>query len=108
MRVAFASDNSADVNEHFGHARYWDIYDVSDDADYVDRRKSYPSCDGSCGDFQQTLDLLKDCDALFVYKIGEGAAAYLLSHGVRVFEATGSIEEILKALIDNKVLQDAG
>ena len=28
IRVGFASTDGIMVNEHFGHAKYWEIYDI--------------------------------------------------------------------------------
>ena len=28
MRIGFASTDGISVNEHFGHAKYWEIYDL--------------------------------------------------------------------------------
>ncbi len=98
--VAFASLDGIAVDQHFGHARYWQIYDFSDDVEFVETRKLPPSCSGQgcCGNFDSVYELLKDCKALFVAKIGEAAAAYMIGRGLKVFEAAGTIDRLVPAI----------
>ena len=105
IRVGFASTDGIMVNEHFGHAKYWEIYDIGEEAEEVGSRIVHTGC--NCHDtslLDETLEELSDCKALFVAKIGEGAASYLMSKGVRIFEAAGNIELIIKKLIAEKIL----
>lgn len=106
IRVGFASTDGIMVNEHFGHAKYWEIYDIGEtEAVEVGSRIVHSGC--NCHDtslLDETLEELSDCKALFVAKIGEGAASYLMRKGVRVFEAAGNIELINKKLIAEKIL----
>ncbi len=104
-RVGFASTDGIYVNEHFGHAKYWEIYDIGEDADIVETRLVRTGC--NCHDtglLDETLEQLSDCDALFVARIGEGAAAYLMKKGKRIFEAAGDIALIIEKLIKEKLL----
>jgi hypothetical protein len=39
-----------------------------------------------------------------VQKIGEGAAAYLISKNVRVFEVSGQIDAVLDKIIADKII----
>ena len=54
--------------------------------------------------FDKIIELLSDCDALLVQKIGPGAAEYLIRKNVRVFEVSGSIDAVLKKFISDKIL----
>lgn len=93
-RIGFASISGIVIDEHFGSARYWQIYDLDKEAHFVETRKTAVKCQGHCeGGFEQLLAVLKDCDAIFVLKIGEAAAGYMLSRGKRVFEAYGELEK---------------
>lgn len=106
-RIAFATTDGVTVDEHFGHAKYWDVYDIDlDKVDLVETRLCRPGC--SCHDtkvFSEMLDVLDDCDVLFVAMIGEGAAGYVINRGKRVFQAAGDIYQIMKSLIDNNTLE---
>lgn len=106
-RIGFSSISGTFVDQHFGSVGYWQIYDVDTEAHFIEIRKTASKCRGHCeGGFEHLLAELKDCDAIFVLKIGEAAAAYMLSRGKRVFEATGKVEEILALLINEGMLYD--
>jgi len=106
-RVGFASIDGAVIDQHFGSARYWQIYDVDTEAHFVETRKTAAKCQGHCeGGFEHLLTVLNDCDGIFVLKIGGTAAAVMLSRGKRVFEASGEVEEILAQLISNNLLEN--
>jgi len=105
-RIAFAGTGDY-IDQHFGSARYWQVYDLADDGTfrYVETRKTTAKCLGNCeGGFDHLLAALKDCDAVFVSKIGQSAAAFMIGHGKRVFEAAGAIEEIIVRLSDENLL----
>ncbi|MFV0412829.1 MAG: NifB/NifX family molybdenum-iron cluster-binding protein [Oscillospiraceae bacterium] len=107
MRIAFASTNGDYVDQHFGSARYFQIFEVEGESSkLVETRTAQPQCQGSCeGGFEGLLQTLADCDAVFVLKIGQGAAAYMISHGKRVFEAYGLVDEILQQLAASNLLE---
>lgn len=106
-RVGFASIDGSYVDQHFGSARYWQVFDIAEQATFVETRKTAAKCGGHCeGGFDHILGVLQDCDALFVARIGESAAAYMILHGKRVFEAAGEVEEIIAQLIEQDLLQE--
>ena len=101
MRIGFASTDGISVNEHFGHAKYWEIYDLQKEADFVESRMVRAGC--NCHDpglWDEMLSVLSDCDIFVVSRIGEGAAAHVTGKGKRVFEAAGYIELIAEALYE--------
>jgi predicted Fe-Mo cluster-binding NifX family protein len=104
--IAFASISGTEIDEHFGSARYWQVYEVqNDDFQHIEMRKTVAKCHGSCEvGFGHILETLHDCVALFVQKIGPGAAAYMIGQGKRVFEAEGEIEEILAQIAERGLL----
>ena len=109
VKVGFASLDGFSDDEHFGHAHVWQIYEFSDDAEFLEIRKMPPVCGGSCNgacddNFAIAYELLKDCKALFVSKIGEPAAAYMIQRGIKVFEAAGSIDKISEAILTSSIL----
>lgn len=110
-RVAIASKDKKSVNEHFGRAPFFHIYDLTDEGYYfVESRDVVAACQHqrthSTTDFDRVIELISDCDALLVSKIGEGAAEYLISKGVRVFETQADIDAVLKNFIAKKVLEN--
>ena len=106
-RLAFASTDGKYIDQHFGSARIFQIFEVSS-AGYrlVDSRQTEGYCRGHCeGGFAHLLEALADCSGIFVSRIGEGAAAFMIQHGKRVFEATGKVENLLKQLITDKTFE---
>lgn len=106
-RVGFASIDGTRIDQHFGSARYWQIYDIGERAEFIETRKTAARCQGHCeGGFDHLLEVLRDCDTIFVSKIGESAAAFMIAKGKRVFEAAGEVEEIIVQLIEGNLLAE--
>jgi predicted Fe-Mo cluster-binding NifX family protein len=107
MRIAFASIDGTAIDQHFGSARYWQIYDIKIDSfTYITMRKTEAKCQGNCeGGFNHLFEILKDCHAVFVARIGQGAAAFMIAKGIRVFEAMGSVEDIIFKLQGSNFLE---
>jgi predicted Fe-Mo cluster-binding NifX family protein len=85
------------------------VYDI-EGREYrsIETRKTAAKCQGGCeGGFDHLLKALGDCDAVFVSKIGQGAAAFMIGHGKRVFEAAGEVEEIIARIIEGNLLADS-
>lgn len=107
--LAVATSDGITVNEHFGHAKFFNIYKLEkDDHELLEVRDAVAACQHALGHdttrFDKIIELLSDCDAILVNKIGEGAAAYLISRGVRVFEVSGSIDAVMKKFISDKLI----
>ncbi|NLL77804.1 MAG: diguanylate cyclase [Clostridiales bacterium] len=107
MRVAFASIDGTWVDQHFGSARYFQIFDLKEETyEFVEARRTESYCRGNCeGGFEHLLKALDDCDAIFVVKIGQGAAAFMINHGKRVFEAYGPVRVILDRLLNGDLME---
>ena len=102
-KVAVATSDGFTVNEHFGHAQFFRVYELNDDGyEYTGIRDAVAVCQQALGHdttrFDKIIELLSDCDAVLVNRIGEGAAAYLIERGVRVFEVSGTIDAVLTRL----------
>ncbi|MCR5479927.1 MAG: dinitrogenase iron-molybdenum cofactor biosynthesis protein [Ruminococcus sp.] len=107
-RLAVATSDGFTVNEHFGHAKFFRVYDINQSGyDFIEVRDAVAACQHRLGHdttrFDKIIELLSDCDALLVQKIGEGAAAYLIAKNVRVFEVSGSIDAVLEKFIADKI-----
>lgn len=109
-RAALASTDGKFINEHFGRATAFHIVDLTDsDYVFVESREISPCCHDHQhdeNDFDKAAALLADCDGVFVSKIGPTAAAYLLSKGVRVFEAPGMIEDVMQKVLSSGILSN--
>jgi len=107
-RIAFAS-NGEYIDQHFGSARYFQVYDLADNGNHahIETRKMEALCTDSCdGGFDHLLKALNDCDAVFINKIGQTAAAFMISQGKRVFEASGRVEDIMAKLAEENFLEE--
>lgn len=86
LKVAIASKTGVAIDEHFGHAKVFRIYRVSNDwVELIENRDVDHYCLGGHGDrsaLQKILDTIEDCDAVFVARVGEGPADKLLARGV--------------------------
>jgi predicted Fe-Mo cluster-binding NifX family protein len=108
FRAAFAATGEY-IDQHFGSARYFQIYDINGgEHSQIETRKAEAKCRGNCeGGFDWLLEILNDCDAVFVSRIGQSAAAFMIGHGKRVFEAAGMVEEIIAELKKGNLLEES-
>ncbi|MDS1030229.1 NifB/NifX family molybdenum-iron cluster-binding protein [Bacillota bacterium LX-D] len=108
-RIALASSNGKVIDQHFAQARNFQIVDLFEDRYLlVETRNIQPVPGGkghSTGVWENIAGLLADCEGVFVSRIGYGAAAYLNSIGLRVFEAPYPLESVLKKLLAGKILE---
>ncbi|WP_459480753.1 NifB/NifX family molybdenum-iron cluster-binding protein [Clostridium saccharoperbutylacetonicum] len=108
-KVAFASSDGKVVNQHFGRAKQFLIVEIDKDnkkSKYVETRINDPSCQ----DFQHTedalkksIDLIADCKAIFVARIGQGALAQVEAKSIKGIEAPYFIEDILNKILNSRV-----
>ncbi|MBW4082655.1 nitrogenase cofactor biosynthesis protein NifB [Paenibacillus sp. S150] len=99
VRAAVATRGSNVINQHFGHAREFIIYDVKqENVRLVGIRKVQAYCNGTreCGSpLSEALDMLKDCRLLLCSGIGEAPARKLQQAGITPLIRKGSINEQL-------------
>ena len=103
FRVAVASSDGAVVNQHFGRAREFLIYERQDNGTFLPTGTLpvTPLCEDfshSEENLKVTAGLLADFDAVLVSRIGAEADDYMLRAGVPVFVITDYIEGALAAL----------
>lgn len=103
MKVAFATQDLATVNAHFGWAKHIMVYEVSPE------RHAYVETHNFAGDLQEDgnedkltpkIEAIKECVILYVAAIGGSGAARVIAqkiHPVKVKEPE-PITEILKKL----------
>lgn len=103
FRAAVASSDGAVVNQHFGRAREFLIYERQEDGSF--ERTGVLPVKPLCEDFSHseenlraTAGLLKDFDAVLVSRIGAEADDYMRKAGVPVYVITDYIGEALAAL----------
>ena len=109
-RVAAASSDGIVINQHFGRADIFYIYEVTGRGNYrfLETRTVTPVCDGGNHDEEKlcsSIDRFKDCKYILVSRIGMGAANRMEQSGVTPMELPGMIEESLDKLAVYEQLQ---
>lgn len=114
MKIAFATTDGINVNEHFGRAGMFAIYEITEDGyRFVELRKFAEGRDveiestkgmGEVHDnrVQRKVDKLADCKIVYLTEIGGPSAARLIKKGMMPIKVkeTISIEESLKMLLE--------
>ena len=99
-RIGVVTTDGANVNDHFGMAERFLIYDLNDKMTFVEERPTVPY---SVGDpdhsfdpekFAQVSGLLEDCGKIYVTKIGEVPCAKLKEMSIEPVIYEGLIAKI--------------
>lgn len=102
MRVAVASTDGKYVNDHFGRAKQFLIFDVNEtEYQFLETRSNIPSCnleETEENRHLKTVKLLVDCQVVLVARIGPGAEQYLRDHGLKVLVIPDFIDKALFAI----------
>jgi predicted Fe-Mo cluster-binding NifX family protein len=115
MKIAVASQNQVMVHQHFGHATQFLIYEVSEDGcQLTEIRPNTPACgtaspeedSGHSEDYMQhSVDLVSDCQAVVVARIGPAAVEKLSYKGVRAVVIPDFIDSALQRLKASGLLE---
>ncbi|MBM7865947.1 dinitrogenase iron-molybdenum cofactor biosynthesis protein [Heliobacterium gestii] len=104
IKVAVASSDGKLVNQHFGHARRFLIFEVDGQGyRFIEDRPVVPhcSCDGGPPPAVKTaVESLSDCRAVLVTMIGYGPQEKLAAQGVRSIISHDLISDALMGLGD--------
>jgi nitrogen fixation protein NifB len=91
LLVAVATEGHGKVNQHFGHATEFQIFEVSrDQAQFVGHRRVDLYCQGGYGEDEQLPSIVKainDCHAVLVSKIGACPRDELKAAGIEPVDA---------------------
>ncbi|GAW28507.1 NifB/NifX family molybdenum-iron cluster-binding protein [Carboxydocella sp. ULO1] len=92
-KFAVASSDGKVINQHFGRAGKFYIFEVVDEGyKLVDIRANRPPCPVSAGDeslMDQTIELISDCQLVLAVRIGLGALTKLKQKGIKGIWALG-------------------
>lgn len=95
--VAVATKGGGLVNQHFGHAKEFQIYEVDGNgATFVGHRKIDLYCQGGYGEeatLENIIQAIADCKAVLVAKIGECPKEKLQKVGIQAVETFDVIEK---------------
>lgn len=102
--VAVATKGGGIVNQHFGHAKEFQIFEVdANEAKFVGHRRIDQYCQGGYGEdatLEYVIKAISDCKAILVSKVGECPKAELRESGLQVVEAYDVIEKVAREFYD--------
>lgn len=102
-KIAVASSDGKVINQHFGRATQFLIFEVDNgEFKFSELKKTSPFCDNGEHDDNRLLastEALADCRALLSCQIGKGAEEILWRKGIDSFSIRDFIEDALKKLI---------
>ncbi len=103
-KVAVATSDGIVVNQHFGRADKFRIYNINQDNTIVfeEERTVTPVCQAGVHDdlkMKENVSYLADCKYVLVSRIGQGAINALEQAGINPMEMSGIIEESIQRLI---------
>ncbi len=105
MLIAVASRDGLEINQHFGHAERFLIYDVvGTEAKLVDEKKVERYCSSDADHplrthiLQAIADAVKGCRALVCAQIGQAPMMELERLGIDAFVTEGPIKPTLLEL----------
>lgn len=106
--VAVATKGGGLVNQHFGHAKEFMIYEVdATEAKFVSHRKVADYCQGGYGEeaaLEGIINTISDCSAVLASKVGPCPQQALQKVGLVVVEAYDVIESVARQFYDKHVL----
>jgi nitrogen fixation protein NifX len=103
MKIAFATTDGANIDEHFGRAGIFAIYEITDNGHhFVELRKFADGMDKSVTDtkdmgplhdtaVQNKVDRLGDCKLIYLTEIGGPSAARLVKKGIMPMKVNGPL-----------------
>jgi nitrogen fixation protein NifB len=107
--VAVATKGGGIVNQHFGHAKEFMIYEVdAAEAKFISHRKVADYCKGGYGEeamLTGIIDTIADCKAVLASKVGPCPTKQLNEAGLVVVEAYDVIETVARQFYDEHVLK---
>ncbi|MEH1863947.1 MAG: nitrogenase cofactor biosynthesis protein NifB [Nostoc sp.] len=96
--VAVATKGGGLVNQHFGHAKEFQIYEVGgNEVRFIGHRKIDQYCQGGYSEeasFEHIMKAIADCKAVLVSKIGNCPQEKLQEAGIKTVEAYDVIEKV--------------
>jgi len=104
MRVAVVSSDGKVINQHFGKAPCFLIFDVNcGKIQFIEARETIPLCGstdyGHADDtLSRTISLIADCEAVLCARIGSGAEEELRKNGIKPIEAPHFIHDALRII----------
>ncbi|WP_295510508.1 NifB/NifX family molybdenum-iron cluster-binding protein [Accumulibacter sp.] len=103
VRVAFASSDRVRVDQHFGAAESFAVYEVAQDKATLVAVGDFnrEAMDGNEDKLAAKVDFLESCAAVYVLAIGASAIRQLLAKGIQPVRITehDDVEELLDDIV---------
>lgn len=100
MKIAAVSSDGKLINQHFGHAQNFYIFEKRmNQFQYIELRTGKPFCNAGEHDaheLEDAIDLIADCSYVLVVQAGYGAKQALKERGIKVKIARGFFNDCLK------------
>lgn len=110
IKVAFASSDRLRVDQHFGAAERFVIYEVTaDKATLAGVAEFAPEAmDGNENKLGAKVDFLAGCAAVYVMAIGASAIKQLLARGIQPIRV-GEVDSVYELLVEvGKAIEEGG
>jgi predicted Fe-Mo cluster-binding NifX family protein len=98
MKIAVSSSNGKTINTHFGKAKTFYVFEMTDgNIQYLEKRKTDTYCNSDPmhafrkADFDKVYQVIADCDVLYTKKIGAMPAQKCKTLGLKVIQTEGEI-----------------
>lgn len=105
FKIAFASSDGKIVNQNFGRTNKFQIFRIKNlSAEFIELRENVPRCneyEHLDEAMNNSVELVSDCKAVFVNRIGYGALKVFEDKNIKVFEAPYFISDIIGKLFTN-------
>ncbi|MBC3796471.1 NifB/NifX family molybdenum-iron cluster-binding protein [Acetobacterium tundrae] len=100
MRIAAVSSDGKFINQHFGHAQQFYIFErLEDRFQFLELRRGKAFCNGgdhNNKELKDAIDIIDDCSYILAVQAGYGAVEALNERGICVKIAIGFIDDCLK------------
>ena len=110
-RCAAATSDGLLVDQHFGRAKAFEIYDIASDGsfEFVESRSVPRACRGEEGHDDAALleaaDLLSDCAFVIVARVGPAAWAQLEHRGIASYSLVAEVDTAIEKVVRFRRMQ---
>jgi nitrogen fixation protein NifB len=111
-KVAIATGDGIAVTEHFGYATAFQIWDFGGSTPrLIETRRNLPACGADRSAERRdpmdvSVDLVADCRAVVVARIGECGVNRLNALGILAFESDDAVDTAVRELAESSLLRE--
>ncbi|MBI5132702.1 MAG: dinitrogenase iron-molybdenum cofactor biosynthesis protein [Rhodopseudomonas palustris] len=112
IKVAIATGDGISVTEHFGYATRFQIWDFADGSPrQLETRPNRPACGADRSaqrrePMDESVELVADCRAVIVARIGECGVDRLTALGILAFETEDAVDSAVRELAESGLLRE--